>query len=82
MGDAAIYDALNEIFRDAFADDSIALSSETTAKDVDGWDSAMQVSLIVAIEARFSMRFTTSEVETLRKVGDIVAVVKKKAART
>jgi acyl carrier protein len=79
--DAAIYEALNEVFRETFGDDSIAVSAETTAKDIEDWDSMMQVNLIVAIEARFGMRFTTSEVESLRRVGDIVLIVKKKSPR-
>ena len=73
-----LYQELTEIFRDVFDDDTIVLTPETTAVDIDGWDSVAHVNLIVAIEARLGVKFKTSEVESLHNVGQLAGVLEYK----
>jgi len=47
---------------------------------VDGWDSFSHVTLVLAIEARFGVRFSQKELLSFRNVGDIAACLEKKAA--
>ena len=81
MTDQEIYQALNEIFRDVFDDDGITVRAETTAADVSGWDSQAHITLIVAAEMRFGVRFRTAEIEKLRNVGEFVQVISKHLKR-
>ncbi len=69
---------LNEIFREVFDDDELVVAPETTANDVDGWDSLSHVNLIVAVEGRFNIRFSQKELLTLRNVGDLLNCIEKK----
>ncbi len=78
MSEADIYEKLNKIFRDAFDDESIVLTPGTSAIDIDGWDSFAHIDLVVTIEAAFGIRFTSAELETMKQVGDIVALIQKK----
>lgn len=71
-------DRLNEIFRNVFNDDTIAVVSGTTAKDVDGWDSMMHVRLLINIEKTFGIKFSFSEMAGLRNVGELVALIDSK----
>jgi acyl carrier protein len=48
------------------------------ASDVPEWDSLNHINLIVAIEARFKIKFKTSEIESLRNVGHLVEMIEKK----
>lgn len=64
-----------EIFADVFGRDDIAIEPSLSAKDVAGWDSFKQVEIIMAAEARFGMRFTSSEVDRFRCLGDLMDVV-------
>ena len=73
-----IYHRLTELFRELFADDSIELTPETTANDIDGWDSFNHISVIVAVETRFGVKMTTGEIENLANVGALVAAIKAK----
>ena len=73
-----LYQELTEIFRDVFDDDTIVLTPETTAVDIDGWDSVAHVNLIVAIEARLGVKFKMSEVESLHNVGQLAGVLEYK----
>jgi acyl carrier protein len=73
-----IYTQLTEIFRDLFDDESIVLKPDTTAADVEGWDSFNHINLMVAIEARFKIKFKTAEIESLHNVGPLVDVIASK----
>ena len=78
MTDADIIAGTTDIFRDLFADDTIVLTPDTTADDIDGWDSIKHISLIVAVEDRFGIRIGTGEIEQLTNVGDLLAAIRRK----
>ena len=69
-----IYAQLTEIMIEIFNDDDITLTSETTAADVENWDSLNNIRLMAQIESEFGMRFTTSELTGLKNVGELVAL--------
>lgn len=73
----AIFEELTEIFRDIFDDEEIVLTDETTADDIEDWDSLEQINLLVAIEKKFSIKFKLDEVSHLANVGDMVNLVQK-----
>jgi acyl carrier protein len=73
-----IYRQLTALFGELFADDSIVLSPETTADDIEGWDSFNHISVIVAVETRFGVKMTTAEIEGLSDVGALVAAIERK----
>ncbi|MBQ3009203.1 MAG: acyl carrier protein [Oscillospiraceae bacterium] len=73
----AIFEELTEIFRDIFDDEEIELTDETTADDIEDWDSLEQINLLVAIEKKFSIKFKLDEVSHLANVGDMVSLVQK-----
>jgi acyl carrier protein len=78
----SIYKQLTEIFRDLFDDDSIILTPDTTAMDIPDWDSLLHISLIVAVEGRFGVKFKTAELEALHNVGDLAGLIEQKTRRT
>jgi acyl carrier protein len=80
MSEAEIYAALDAIFRDVFLRDDIELRPELSAKDVPGWDSFKQIDIILAIEAKYHVKFSTRELDSLHNVGDLVRVVGAKTA--
>ncbi|MBD8730078.1 acyl carrier protein [Pseudomonas sp. CFBP 13710] len=69
---------LTHLFRDLFDDEGLVLSSDTTADQVEGWDSQMHVMLIVAAEQRFGIKFRTAELESLRNVGQFTQLIESK----
>ena len=50
MNEQQIFDAVQNIFRDNFDDDSLVLTRETTADDIEDWDSLEQINLLTAME--------------------------------
>ena len=73
----AIFEELTEIFKDIFDDEEIELTDETTADDIEDWDSLEQINLLVAIEKKFSVKFQLSDVNGLANVGDMVSLVQR-----
>lgn len=71
----AIYERLNELFRDFFDDEDIELDEDTTADDIDDWDSLNHITLIAAVEKEFGLRFTMGEVSGMKNVGEMVAII-------
>lgn len=69
---------LTELFRDLFDDESLVLNDDTTADQVEGWDSQMHVMLIVAAEQRFGIKFRTAELESLRNIGQFIQLIDSK----
>ena len=69
---------VNDVFRDLFDDDDLTVGAETTAADVAGWDSLMHVRLMLQIEKQFGIRFLSSEVASLKNVGDLVGLIEAK----
>jgi acyl carrier protein len=76
VDDAQIYARLKGIFEDVFDDDSIEMTPQLSAKDVDGWDSLTHIRLILTIERAFKTKFSTSEIGKLKSVGDLVTLIK------
>ena len=78
MGILEILKQVNEIFIEEFEDDNIQINYETTAKDIDEWDSLNHIMLVVAIEKQFLIKFTTAEVQGFNNVGQMCEFINKK----
>ncbi|KXH83021.1 MULTISPECIES: acyl carrier protein [Chryseobacterium] len=63
---------LTGIFHDELDNDAIVLSFETTAEDIEEWDSLSHIQLIVAVEKAFGVRFTSSEIQSWNNVGEMI----------
>jgi acyl carrier protein len=74
----SIRGAMNDVF-DVDLDEG-AVNPDTTANDIEEWDSLSHIRLIVAIERKFKIKFKNSEIESLKRVGDFVALVQAKVA--
>jgi acyl carrier protein len=72
---------LNPIFRQVFEDDDIIVKRETTADDIDAWDSLSHINLVMAIEMEFKIRFALGELQSLKNVGHLADLIDKKLSR-
>lgn len=81
MSDLEIMDGITEVVREALGDDTITLTPDSTAGDFAGWDSFKHITIVVATELRFGVKFKTAEIESLRKIGDFVSLLQKKLSR-
>ncbi len=75
-----IYPRLTKIMRDVFDDDNLVVTPELTANDVEGWDSVSHITLVVAIEEAFGIKFKSAELEKMKNVGQLVEQIEKKTS--
>ena len=73
-----IMSRVQEVFRDELELDDLVLTDETTADDVEEWDSLSHVQLVVALEKAFNIKFTSREILSWDNVGDLVDCIGKK----
>lgn len=69
---------VNGIFKDVLDNDDIVINGETTAEDIAEWDSLSHIQLVVAIEKHFKIRFTSSEINGFKNVGEMCEGILKK----
>ena len=72
---------LTTIFRTILRQPGLVLRDDLTARDVAGWDSLNHINLVIQIEQEFRIRFSNSEVTSLRNVGDLKRLIDAKTAR-
>lgn len=70
---------LTEIFHDVFDDDSIVVTRELTADDVEDWDSLEHINLIGAVERKYKIRFSMKEVSSMKNVGEMIDIIADRA---
>jgi acyl carrier protein len=75
-----IREKLTNIFKEVFDEETLVLSDEMTADDVDAWDSLSHVNLMIAIEIAFDIEFKQSEIQNFANVGELILGIEQKLA--
>ena len=80
MTDNEVLDRLQPIFRDVLDDESLVITPSSNATNTPHWDSLSHVNLIVSVQSEFKVKFALGELQDLKNVGDLVALIQKKSA--
>lgn len=72
---------LNSVFQRTFFDPALTVQRETTASDVEGWDSLSHLRLLIFVEKEFSIALEGAEATRLKNVGDLVSLIQTKLAK-
>jgi acyl carrier protein len=78
MDKVEIWDVATSVFRDTLDLDDLVLTPQLTARDVEGWDSLNHILLVVAVEQRFGIKFSTGEIDGLENVGQFIDLIERK----
>lgn len=76
MTNQEIFEKLSEIFSDVF-DEEITVTAETTAADVEEWDSLTHITLISEVEEAFGFKFAMKDVLGMKNVGEMAQIIAK-----
>ena len=72
---ATINERLNEVFQNVFDDEDIVVDRDTTADDIEDWDSLEHIRLIAAVEREFGMKFTMKDVSAMKNGGEMMDII-------
>jgi len=72
MDKETILETVNSVFIEVLENQSIVLTRRTTAADIAEWDSLTHIQLVVAIEKKFGVRFTSREIQGWKNIGQLV----------
>ncbi|MCI7803680.1 MAG: acyl carrier protein [Oscillospiraceae bacterium] len=78
MSKNELWERLNEVFRDVFDDRKITVDENTTADDIEDWDSLEHINLVEAVEQEFRMRFKMKEVSGMKNVGEMARIIEER----
>ncbi len=70
-----VFKRVNEVFRDVFDDEDITVGEDTTAADIDDWDSLEHINLVNAIEEEFDIKFSMGQIVAMKDVGEMVDII-------
>ena len=82
MADASVFAKLTPLLRDVFDNDDLVATAALSAHDVEGWDSLANVRLFLEIEKAFAVRFSATEISSLKNVGQLADLIEKKTHRS
>ena len=68
-------EAINAIFIDVLDDEEISIQGETSADDVEDWDSLTHIELVVAVEKKFVIRFSSKEIQSWKNVNEMISCI-------
>ena len=66
------------IVRETLGTPELAVTRETVAADVPGWDSVAMVDMILAAEEHFGIQLGSQDMDRITSVGDMVDVIEAK----
>jgi acyl carrier protein len=81
MSHEEVESKLQNVFDAVFLED-VRVARELTANDVAEWDSLLHVSLVLAIEKEFGIRFRVGEVEAAKNVGQLIDLIAKRVDKS
>jgi acyl carrier protein len=80
MNSTEIINDLRPVFADILDVPNLQISRETTASDVEAWDSLAHINLITAVEKRYKIKMALGELQDLKNVGEMADLIVKKLA--
>lgn len=71
-------DRLKNVFKEVFVDD-YEITENTTADDIEEWDSMAQINLVKALEDEFKVSLDLNEISDLENIGALGTLLEKKS---
>ncbi len=81
MDTSGIIQQLQPIFADVLDASDLQLTRESNGHNVEGWDSLAHITLVLAIEKHYKIKFALGELQALKNVGEMAELILRKLQR-
>ena len=78
MDKKQIIKAIKPIFKNIFDNEDLQINEKSNSNNVDGWDSLNHILLVVEIEKKLNIRFSSNEISSFDNVGEMCEAISKK----
>ena len=79
-GNVMTIDDFRRLLEDVLDQSDLSVGPETTAQDIEGWDSLSHVRLLVRIEQQYRIDLPLGEIEDAKNVGDLLRITNRLCA--
>ena len=69
---------IKPIFKEIFDDEELNINKNSNSDNIDGWDSLNHILLVVGIEKKLKIRFSSGEIASYKNVGEMCEAISKK----
>ncbi len=76
MNKEEILNKIRKSFTKILEHSNFELNDNTTADDIDGWESATHIMIITDIEETFNIKFKLMDLMSMENIGDLVKSIK------
>jgi acyl carrier protein len=78
MNHQEIMEKISEVMMDVFDVDDLDVTENTSADQVEEWDSLSHIRFMITIERVFKIKFRNEEIADLQNVGDLAKAIEAK----
>ncbi len=76
----SIFDQVRGIASDIFGIPADKLTADSSTETIENWDSIQHLNLVLAIEEKFNVQLEPEEIEQMKNIGLVAALVEKKVS--
>ena len=75
---ATTFERVRAVASDVFRVPADRLSADSSPESVENWDSMQHLNLVLAVEEKFGIQLDPEEIEQMKNIGAVAALVDKK----
>jgi len=77
----AVFEQVRSIAADVLEVEGRHLNADSSPETIETWDSVRHLNLVLALEESFGFEFSPEEMDGVKSIGQIAALVESKASR-
>ena len=74
---ASTFEQVRNVASDIFGIPADRITAESSPETIENWDSMQHLNLVLAIEEKFAVRLDPEDIEQMKNIGAVAALVEK-----
>ena len=69
---------VKQVAADVFGASADQITPDSSPQTIESWDSVQHLNLVLALESELNVRIDPEEIERMKTIGDVIALVREK----